>query len=97
MLLCYTSCCSNAKALNITFIKTIQKPSICVNTSQRNSSACRKAVTVQLLSASLGKDVQEYLSTLKEFCMFYLKLKLYDLQNAVLQGVSQINYIFVFT
>lgn len=61
-----------------------------MNSSQIISLAYREAVTGQLLSASLGQDVQEYPSTLKEFRMFYLKL-LYDLQSAALQGVSQIN------
>lgn len=61
-----------------------------MNSSQIISLAYRKAVTGQLLSASLGQDVQEYPSTLKEFCIFYLKL-LYDLQSAALQAVSQIN------
>lgn len=96
MLLCCTYCCSGANTLNIAFIKSVLKPSICANRSQRYSSAYRKAVTVQLLSASLGQVVQEYLSTLKEFCVCYLKL-LYDLQNAVLQGASQINSVCVFT
>lgn len=89
MLLCCTYCCSSAKALNIIFIKSIWKPSIYVNRSQRNSSGYSKAVMVQLLSASLGQDVQEYPSTLKEFCMFYLKL-FYDLQNAVLHRVPNL-------
>lgn len=77
MLLCCTYCCSSAEALHIAF-KSMCNPSVCMNRSY--SPAYRKAVTVQLLCDSLGQNVQEYLSTLKEFCVFHLKL-LYHLQT----------------